>query len=1194
MHTKVIGKRILAGLLSLQVLIAGAPATFAAAEAEDADGIFTADGLTYKVLSEPGEGDGTVQVGDGKSVVQVSGSVKIPPTVTNGEKTYDVVGIGDRAFMRQTDLTSVTLPDSVTDIGKQSFFGTGLEKFKMNDSVATIGEECFRTADKLETVTLSENLSEIPKDAFDGCTALRKIEIPEGVSDVEEAAFLSCTSLQKVSLPASLEAIGERAFWQDEALNTLLIAEDSQLEEVGDGAFQWCSSLEAIDLPADLKKIGSSAFSDCGSLKSVGIETDTESQLESLGESAFRSTQLSDFYFPDTLTEIGERPFGSCAKLKSLTVGENNSLLKSVNGVLFNKDGNELLVYPPEKEGRAYKIPQGVTKIAKYAFWGASDLQEVTMSDGVLELGEFVFQDASSLKSVIFADSVTDIGRLSFYNNETLENVRLPDSLEELAGNTFYNCESLKEIRIPKNISKMAGSVFGSCPNLVSIKVLSDKLATVEDGAFNGTSEDLKISVLNDSIKSLVVASGIGEGQVSVDGSEEPEPEPEPEPEVTSFTVDQIQYKVLSQGSETEKATVQVGDGKNGMSVGGKIEIPATVEYMDKIYDVTAVGDFAFSESSITEITLPKSITAIGDSAFIKCSKLTSFQIPSGVRSIGSRAVADCESLKAVTYTPDSSLEELGDGALGDNQALEIALLPNTLKKVGTHLFLWDISLKTVEFQEGSQLIVLPEGTFLWCMKLETIDLPVGIAKIDAEAFYECQSLKEVGSLPGVTEIGENAFYDCRLLKEVTLGDGLKELNNGAFYTCTGLTAVKVGSSVGAIGTMVSDNEDGLKGVFEGCTALSQITLPASVKTIGKNVFRGCAALSRIEILSDALNSVGANAFLNVSPNAQFVVRNEAVKNTLINTAFVSKESILVKTPEPGNDFKAVSKILNIPTEAKVGVPLTLTGTVVPSDATNQAIKWELAGFDNRIGASITGNLFTATAAGTVTVQAVVEKGISISEPYVQNFKITVKAAEKPSDHDHSTNNGGGSGSFGRGGRTVIVSGTAPDNKPVVTVQKDPQGKPVVTVGARALPNAKPLTAADIAKKATDGTLNGTVNPNGVWDGKTVGAKNIALVIDTKEATLAPGGSYQLGVSAFAGSAGSTLRVRASRDGFVTITANPDGTYTITSNKPVSGLYILVEILDANGNVVGHSSMKLDAATGLGVKHVENKAATIV
>ena len=1451
MQINSVSKRILASFLSLQILFAGAPMAFAE-EGTGSSDIFTADGLTYKVLSETEDGNGTVQVGNGTSSIAISGSVEVPETVTNGDKTYDVVEIGDKAFLRQESLTEVTLPDSVTSIGVRAFFGTGLESFEMSDSVTSIGEDSFGASEALASITLSENLEVIPAGAFGSCSALRQIDIPEGVTSIESSAFLSCQELQRVSLPASLETIGDKAFWQDEALNTLTIAEDSQLTSIGESAFQWCALLKSVKLPVGLKEIGKSAFANCESLDDIGLDSTTGSELETLGDGSFNATKLTSFYFPDTLTNLGERPLSSCSKLASIIVDENNPSYQSMDGILFSKDGSELLMYPAAKKGSSYKVPAGVTSIAKYAFWGNSRLSELTMSDGVETLGDFVFQNASSLTSVTIADSVTKIGRLGFYNNPKLEIVHLSENLEVLVNSAFYNCEFLEEITIPKNVTEIQANAFGSCPNLETITILSDKLTTVEAKAFAGAADGVKISVPNLAVKALVVASGIPESQVTAESNDpgtdpgtDPEPEVtsftaggweytvltqasgekngtvqlgngkssvsasstvvipetvsyedknytvtaigahafeadpemgssiktvtlpasvvsigdkafydcysitsftipegsqlasignnafdscsgitslklpstlrtigseaflncsklsdcilpegltslgdgaftratkltsvtipstlttlgdrpfdsctglkemnvtagnsayssengvlfnanktelmlypaqkagdsytvpqtvkaisayafaqnanlyevdlsgvetigvaafskcskletvnlgsklvsidrlafqgcssleeirlpaslkaladnlfsgasslgkieilsaqletvaknafsgvsasanysvpnerikglltesgvkeaqiqvvdtgEPEPEVTDFTIGQIQYDVLSQSTGTENGSVRISNAKNTT---GKVTLSSTVEYLGKVYDVISIGDSAFSGSSMTEIVLPESIVSIGDLAFTKCNGLTGFVIPSGVKSIGARGITECEKLKTITFAPNSSLESLGNGSLGDNPVLESVRLPKTLKNIGTHLMLFDSSLKTVEFEQGSQWTSLPDGTFMRCPSLETVLLPESVTEIGSEAFYDCQSLKAFGGLTAISEIGENAFYNCLSLTEITLSDDLEELGSGVFSGCTGLKSVQLGNGLATLGAMVAeDAEESVVGVFEGCTSLTEIIVPASVKTIGKSVFKNCTSLSRIEIKSNTLKPIGSNAFYNLAPNAQIIVENEAVKNTLIQTALVPADKIVVKAPQPGNDFKAVTGIINLPAQATAGVALTLTGTVVPADATNRTIKWQLADADNQIGASITGNRFTAKTAGTVTVRAIVENGLADSESYVQEFQLTVKAAENPGNNGNGSGNSGSGSSSNKSSKNTsssskdtavesVVTSPSSNGGTVTTVTTVPSSD-MVTNGAAQISAAVPESVATALASAT-------------------------------------------------------------------------------------------------------------------------------
>ena len=192
---------------------------------------------------------------------------------------------------------------------------------------------------------------------------------------------------------------------------------------------------------------------------------------------------------------------------------------------------------------------------------------------------------------------------------------------------------------------------------------------------------------------------------------------------------------------------------------------------------------------------------------------------------------------------------------------------------------------------------------------------------------------------------------------------------------------------------------------------------------------------------------------------------------------------------------------------------------------------------------------------------------------------------------------GGSSGSSGNSsGRVITVipapgapGGSGPSGNPVSI--KTENGTPVVVSTPRS--GTSPLTAEQTDAMALAGTLSRTVNPDGAWNGRTTGKNNVALVIDTSTAQLQPGNSHQLGISTFVGDGSQKLRVRASREGFVSITPNADGTYTITALRPVENLYIMVEILDAGGNVIGHSSMKLTTAPGAEKAVAPNKAATI-
>ena len=262
----------------------------------------------------------------------------------------------------------------------------------------------------------------------------------------------------------------------------------------------------------------------------------------------------------------------------------------------------------------------------------------------------------------------------------------------------------------------------------------------------------------------------------------------------------------------------------------------------------------------------------------------------------------------------------------------------------------------------------------------------------------------------------------------------------------------------------------------------------------------------------------------------------------------------------------------------KVGASERLKVQNLPDGVEEKDIVWTSE--NEKIATVSDTGLLKAVAVGKTTVSADVN-GITLT------CEVTV--TQKSS--------GGSSGSSSNSsGRVITVTpapgtpgGSGPSGNHVSVKTED--GKPVVISTSKS--GTSPLTAEQAAAMASAGTLNRTVNPDGAWNGRTTGKNNVALVIDTSTAQLQPGNSHQLGISTFVGDGSQKLRVRASREGFVSITPNPDGTYTITADKPVADLYILVEILDANGSVIGHSSMKLNAAAGLTPNRVENRAATI-
>ena len=179
-------------------------------------------GINYTVLAVPSGGEnGEVEVGPN---LDASGNITIPATITNGENTYTVTSIGNRAFLWRSGLTSVDIPDGVTSIGYGAFcYCTGLTSVDIPDGVTSIGHFAFYDCSRLTSVDIPDSVTSIGNDAFSRCFGLTSVTFtgttpPTFGSDV----FFDCSSLQAVQLSEDLTE-EQRAEWKN-ALNGVMPA----------------------------------------------------------------------------------------------------------------------------------------------------------------------------------------------------------------------------------------------------------------------------------------------------------------------------------------------------------------------------------------------------------------------------------------------------------------------------------------------------------------------------------------------------------------------------------------------------------------------------------------------------------------------------------------------------------------------------------------------------------------------------------------------------------------------------------------------------------------------------------------------------------------------------------------------------------------------------------------------------------
>ena len=728
----------------------------------------------------------------------------------------------------------------------------------------------------------NKTVTSIVSDAFYNCTSLTSVVIPNSVTSIGDDAFYYCTSLTSVYYTGTIDQWVQIEFSGYTAnplyyaknlyINNELVTEANITTATSIMAYAFFSydSLTSVTIPNSVTSIGDYAFSGCASLSSVNI-----SSIESWCGITFDGTSANPLYngaklylngeevtnlvIPDTITEIKSYAFYGCASLSSVTIGN------SVESI-------EVSAFSECVSLESITIPASVNYIAETNIWD----DKCSSFFGCYSLKEIIVDEENTYYKTIDGNLYSKDGTVLYQYAIAKEekSFQIPNGVESVAAGAFFNAVCLEEVIIPNTITFIGDVAFYDCFSLTSI-IIGESVEFIGVGAFwdcYRLVEVYNLSSLYITIGSEEENGGVGYNALDVyTALDSP----------SKLSTDSNGYIIHTNGEE------KILVGYTGSET--ELTIPNGITAIYK-------NTFSFNDA-ITSVAIPDTVESIGEMAFNYCTSLVSVTIGSSVDSIGERAFAECKSLTSVNYL--GTIDQWVQIEFSDSSA-------NPLSN-GAKLYL--------NGEEVTNLV-----------------MPDMVTEIKAYAFYGCTSLTSVTILNSITSIGECAFYNCPIeyanipttaidsislskLKEIVINGG-ENIRDEAFYRCSYLTRITISDAVMNIGenlfiycpleyanipTNAIDNIDSntrcnLKELvinsgenisdyaFYRCSYLTSVTIGNSVTSIGYEAFAGCVSLTSV-YYTGTIDQWVQIEFSDYTANPLSYAKNLYINNELVTEA---------------------------------------------------------------------------------------------------------------------------------------------------------------------------------------------------------------------------------------------------------------------------------------------------------------------
>ena len=648
----------------------------------------------------------------------------------------------------------------------------------------------------------------------------------------------------------------------------------------------------------DVTSIGVSAFYNCTSLRSLTYdESNANGFINNVGNNAFNGCTSLTTITLSNVTNIGDSAFNNCNKLTSITIP---TTVKRIGTSAFNDCTNltSIIFTTPTPT---------ITNIGDSAFNNCNKLLSIIIPNTVTSIGASAFNNCTSLTSVTM-DLVT-LNRItlfvSIFQSCTTLSISDSTSIRNLPSTALQNNNKLTSITIPNTVTSIGASIFTGCNALTSVIFTTPSVVkSIGNDAFTGCTALISITIPN-TVTSIVESAFTGCTAL------------------TSVTMDLVTLnRITSFVSSFQSCTTLLINDNTSTPI--------------RNLNSTALQ----SDTVLTSITIPNTVTSIGASVFSGCNALTSviFATPSVVKSIGNDAFSGCTALISISIP--SSVTSVGQNS--NTSITSVTMDLATLNKLSVSSFKSIfISCTTLSISDSTSTPIrnLTSTALQSDTVLTSISIPNTITNIGASAFSGCTALTSVtmdlatlnritsfiSIFPSCTTLSisdstpirnltSTGLQNNSVLRSITIPNTVTSIGASAFSGCTALTSVTMDlATLNRITSFTS--------IFPSCTTLSisditptrilnvtslqnnnkltSITIPNTITSIGASVFNSCTNLTSVTMDLATLNVLSESSFITSFPLFTTLIINDSVPTSILNATSLRRNNKLVSVTIP-------------------------------------------------------------------------------------------------------------------------------------------------------------------------------------------------------------------------------------------------------------------------------------------------------